>query len=131
MKVPEGWSRTDVASDHVRFSDKFNTVDLTWKPRATPPTEATVRTEIDSQVLPGFSINKVSTVQRPSGPVVVAAYGRTSDPNPVTGKRIVLDVEQYEFFHDGTGATVTLSGAKGSDNVDPWKTVTNSVGWNR
>lgn len=131
VKVPEGWSRTDVAADHVTFSDKYNTIGLTWKPQATPPSEASVQSALESQALPGFSLTKVSTVQRPAGPVVVATYGRTSDPNPVTGKRIVLDVEQYEFFHNGTGATLTLSGAKGSDNVDPWKTVTNSIGWTR
>jgi hypothetical protein len=131
VKVPEGWARTDVAVDHVSFSDKYNTIDLTWKPQTTPPTEASVQAAIEAQGLPGFSLTKVSTVQRAAGPVVVATYGRTSDPNPVTGKRIVLDVEQYGFWRNGTSAVLTLSGAKGSDNVDPWKIVTNSVGWTR
>jgi hypothetical protein len=31
------------------------------------------------------------------------------------------------FFHGGKNAVITLSGPKGADNVDPWKTVTDSV----
>lgn len=131
VKVPEGWSRTDIAADHVSFSDKYNTIDLRWQPRPAPPTEASLQSELEAQAPPGYTLTKVATVQRPAGPVVVATYGRTSDPNAVTGKRIVLDVEQYEFWHNGTSATVTLSGAKGSDNVDPWKTVTDSLTWTR
>lgn len=131
VKVPERWSRNDVAPDHVTFSDKYNTIDLTWKPQPSAPTEASVQAALEARKLPGFSLTKMATVERPAGKVVVATYARTSDPNAVTGKRIALDVEQYELLHNGTSATLTLSGAKGSDNVDPWKTVTNSFGWTR
>ena len=30
---------------------------------------------------------------------------------------------------DGMQVTLTLSGARGSDNVDPWKTITDSFAW--
>ena len=38
-------------------------------------------------------------------------------------------VERYEFWRGGTEAVVTLSGAAGSDNVDPWRLVTDSFTW--
>ncbi|MDQ1424655.1 MAG: hypothetical protein QOD72_2153, partial [Acidimicrobiaceae bacterium] len=32
-------------------------------------------------------------------------------------------------FHNGNEVIVTLSGAKGADNFDPWKMVTDSLTW--
>ena len=57
----------------------------------------------------------------------LATYEIGSAPNPVTGKKALLAVERYVFFHNGTAVVLTLSGAKGADNVDPWKTVTDSL----
>jgi hypothetical protein len=56
-------------------------------------------------------------------------YNATSATDAVTGKSVTLDVERYLFWHKGTLVTLTLSSAKGSDNVDPWKTVTDSLTW--
>jgi hypothetical protein len=39
------------------------------------------------------------------------------------------DVERYEFWHSGHTLTLTLSAPVGSDNVDPWRTVTDSLQW--
>jgi len=47
----------------------------------------------------------------------------------VTGKVVRDDVERYEFWRGGTEAVLTLSGAAGSDNVDPWRLVTDSFTW--
>jgi len=129
IDVPEGWSRTEVAADHVTFSDKYNTIDLAWVPQPTAPTEASIKAALEAAAIPDFALGKVSTVQRKSGPTAVATYGATSEPNSVTGKRILLDVEKYTFWHNGAATTVTLSGAMGSDNVDPWKIVTDSLSW--
>lgn len=129
VKVPEGWARTDVASDHVAFNDKYNTVDLTWKSERTAPTEASAKSAVEALKLPGFSLTKVSSVRRSAGAAILVTYRRTSDPNAVTGKRVLLEVEQYEFWKNGKSVTLTLSGAKGADNVDPWKTVTDGFKW--
>ena len=129
VKVPEGWARTDIASDHVSFSDKYNTVDVSWKPATTALTEAAATAAIEGAGFPGFTLSKVSTVTRSAGTATRVMYQRTSDPNAVTGKRVVLEVEQYEFWRGGTAATLTLSGAKGADNVDPWRIVTDGFAW--
>ncbi len=130
VKVPEGWARSDLASDHVAFSDKYNSIDLTWVTAPTAPTEAAASSALQALALPAYRFVAAVTVQRPAGPAVLITYQRTSEPNAVTGKRITLDVEQYQFSKNGTTATLTLSGATGSDNVDPWKTVTEGFGWN-
>ena len=131
VKVPEGWARSDIAAEHVSFSDKYNTVDITWKAASAAPTETSVQAAVTGAGLPGFTLTKVSTVQRTAGAAVLATYQRTSEPNAVTGKRVALEVEQYEFWKNGTSATLTLSGAKGADNVDPWKIVTDGFAWTR
>jgi hypothetical protein len=129
VKVPEGWSRSDIAPDHVVFTDKYNTVDLTWSPQSTAPTESSATAAVQAKSYPAYQLVKTSTVKRKAGDAVLVAYHRTSDPNPVTGKRVTLDVEQYEFWRGGTTAVLTLSGATGADNVDPWKIVTDGFGW--
>ena len=58
-------------------------------------------------------------------------YLADSAPDPVTGKTRTDAVERYVFFHNGATRSLTLSGPKGADNVDPWRIVTDSVRWTR
>lgn len=78
-----------------------------------------------------FTFGKVSTVNRKGGSAVLATYQLDSAPNAVTGKSVRVAVERYEFWKNSTSVVVTLIGAVGADNVDPWKVVTDSFGWTR
>ena len=101
-------------------------------PVAVAPTVASVQaTEVPilQRNVANFELVKVASVTRTAGPAILVTYRAGSAPNPVTGKRVAIDVERYEFWHNGTLVTLTLSGARGSDNVDPWKKVTNSFAW--
>jgi hypothetical protein len=49
----------------------------------------------------------------------------------VTGKFGVIAIERYDFSHRGRDVIVTLSAPNGSDNVDPWTKVTNSLRFTR
>ena len=49
----------------------------------------------------------------------------------MTGKVYKDTFERYEFYKNGTEAVVLLGGPAGADNVDPWRTVTNSFRWLR
>jgi hypothetical protein len=40
-------------------------------------------------------------------------------------------VERYAFWHAGQQVVLTLSGPRGADNVDPWRTITDSLRWQR
>jgi hypothetical protein len=130
LKVPEGWARTQQGAG-VTFTDKYNTIAITSGPAAAPPTPASVTATglVDVASDPTFKLVDVQPVTRPAGTGVVATYEIGSAPNPVTGKKALLAVERYVFGHDGTEIVLTLSGAKGADNVDPWKTVTESLTW--
>ena len=131
IKVPEGWARTDNGGT-VTFSDHYNSIHVETAPAPTALTAASATATALAQVRaagPGFKLGKVTTVNRHAGPAVLVTYQALSAPNPVTGKRVVLDVERYGLWHNGTRATITLSASKGSDNVDPWNTITDSFAW--
>jgi hypothetical protein len=47
----------------------------------------------------------------------------------VTGKSVTEAVQRYEFWRSGQEVVLTLSAPQGSDNVDPWRTITDSFRW--
>jgi hypothetical protein len=131
VSVPEGWAQTTDGVATV-FTDKLNAVRIEMRPAPVPLTPGTIRQQelpaVESSS-PGYRFGAISVVQRKSGPVFLVTYQATSPPNEVTGKSGVDAVERYEFWRDGHEAIVTLSGPLGADNVDPWRTITDSVQW--
>lgn len=131
LKVPEGWGRTD-ASDGVTFADKFNTIVVQLTPAPAAPTADTARTTEVARLTTSvrcFALTSVTNVSRPAGTVVLVKYQMDSAPDSVTGKSVRDEVERYEFWRAGTEAVITLAAPVGSDNVDPWKTITDSFTW--
>ncbi len=131
LKVPEGWARTE-AGGATAFTDKFNSIRVEAQPRPTAPTVASAQQDELPAIRAGvthFQAGKVSSVNRTAGPAVLITYGADAPANAVTSKVVALDVERYEFWRAGTEVVVTLSAPHGADNVDPWKTVTDSFGW--
>jgi hypothetical protein len=129
VKVPEGWSRTN-SGGAVVFSSKLNSIRLESMPASKAPTIASAKQTQVPQLahsVDGFSTPKVTTVSRTAGNAVLIAYFAWGKPDPVTGKKPPEAVERYIFFHKGKEVILTLSGEKNADNVDPWKTVTNSL----
>jgi hypothetical protein len=130
VDVPEGWARTE-QNGVVTFTDKYNSVTIQSEAAASAPTIDSVTTGglADVSADPTFVLTDVTTVTRKAGDGVLARFEIGSAPNAVTGKQALLAVERYVFFHNGTQVTLTLSGAKGADNVDPWKIVSDSLTW--
>jgi hypothetical protein len=130
VKVPEGWSRAQAGAATL-FSDKLNRIRIESHPAATAPTVASVTTQElpQLQATPGFTGGKVVTVTRKAGPGVLITYQATSAPDPVTGKTYMDAIERYEFWHGGSEVVVTLAGSAGSDNVDPWRIISDSLRW--
>jgi hypothetical protein len=60
---------------------------------------------------------------------VLINYRAQSPVNPVTGKVANEAVERYEYWHAGREVVLTLAAPVGSDNVDPWRKVTDSFAW--
>ncbi|MDQ2749558.1 MAG: hypothetical protein M3Y44_08530 [Actinomycetota bacterium] len=114
------------------FTDKYNSVRIEAGPAATQPTIGSARaSEVPAiqAAAHGYKTGDVKAVQRKAGQVVLITYRADSAPNPVTDKVAVEDVERYEFWRNGTEVVLTLSAPVGSDNVDPWRTVTDSFTW--
>jgi hypothetical protein len=131
VKVPEGWARRTNGGATV-FTDKLNSIRMQRVSRPNAPTVATVTAaEVPklAKSVKNYQAGKVSTVRRTSGGAVLVTYEADGPADPVTTKVLRLAVERYEFWRSGHSVILTLSGAKGADNVDPWKTVTDSFGW--
>ena len=130
VKVPEGWSRS-TNGDATTFTDKYNAIEITSRTGGAAPTVDSVKASglDDVSSDPTFSLGSVKEITRSGRPAVLATYEIGSAPNDVTGKSALLAVERYELEKKGTTVILTLSGAKGADNVDPWKIVSDSVVW--
>jgi hypothetical protein len=128
INVPEGWSRTE-HNGAVTFTDKYNSITITSSPAKTAPTVKSVMSSslLDVSQDPTYRVGKVTAVKTTGGNAIRATYEIGSAPNKVTGKKALLAVERYVYFRNATQVVVTLSGAKGADNVDPWKIVSDSV----
>jgi len=133
LKVPEGWARRDEGAG-VNFTDRLNTIRVEVVTASAPPTPASAQAgevpAIAAQA-PCFRPGAVETVSRTAGPAVRITYKADAAPDPVTGKVVHDDVERYEFWRTGSEAVITLSSPQGSDNVDPWRVVTDSFSWTR
>jgi hypothetical protein len=127
VSVPEGWARTDLANG-ASFTDKNNIISIESMALSTAPTVESVKANDVPNLskLKGFALGDVTLVKRTAGDAVLVVYFAESAPNAVTGKSITVAVERYAFWKNGVAVVVTLAGAKGADNVDPWRTVTDS-----
>jgi hypothetical protein len=130
VKIPEGWARTE-SGDTATFTDKLNTITIAAGTRATAPDEASGRADLDTMKgsVKGFAAGAASTVHRPAGDALLVTYRADAEPDPVTGKVVSDDVERYQFWHAGQLVTLTVAAPHGADNVDPWRTVTDSLRW--
>ena len=129
VSVPEGWARTDLPTG-ASLSEMGNSIRVEAQPAPEAPTVASVTaTELHALRAAGDAVSSARLVTRPAGDAVLVHYEMRGSKDPVTGKRVALDVERYQFWTNGTTVTLTLSGNKGADNVDPWRTVTDSFRW--
>ncbi len=131
VSIPEGWARSVVGAK-VTFTDKLNTITVEEIASATAPTATAVTSSVVPELrnqTPAFAPGAVSATTRTAGPAVLVTFTGDSAPDPVTN-RVVRDAfERYAFWHDGHEAILTLSGPTNADNVDPWRTVTDSLRW--
>jgi hypothetical protein len=131
VKVPEGWARSDQGTVTI-FSDKLNTIRIETVAAPAAPSAGSVEAQ-DVPALKAqsrcFEGGAVTTISRSAGAAVLVKYRADAPADPVTGKVVHDDVERYAFWNAGTEAVLTLSSPQGSDNVDPWRTVTDSFRW--
>jgi hypothetical protein len=131
LKVPEGWSRKTAPASST-FTSNLNSIKVAWTHAAAAPTVSSARATTIRALqagAPAFRLQSVRAVTLPGGPAVEITYQVNSAPNPVTGRQYRLVIERFELYSKGRGAVLSLSSAVGSDNVDPWRTVSTSFRW--
>lgn len=131
MKVPEGWARRDNPAGAL-FSDKYNTIQLTYSLRRAPLDRQELNTvEIPRLKASGkaLRVSRIQTERVPAGNTAAVYFASNSDPNPVTNKAIRLENVRYYFWHQGKLVTLTLSAPYGADNADQWRLMAHSFRW--
>ncbi len=131
LKVPEGWSRKQTANSFT-FTSNLNSISIGWQPMKAAPTVSTARSTTVPAIRHSalaFRPLSVRAVTLQGGPGVEIVYQVNSAPNAVTGRQYRLVIERFEFFKNGRAAVLSLSSAVGSDNVDPWRIVSESFRW--
>lgn len=99
IRYPEGWARKGSGAN-VTFREKANTIHLTVRKGA------------------------------PRGkPGTKTTYSRLTAPDPVTGKRLRLVVDRYEYGRGGKVAVLDLATPEGVDNVDAYRLISQSFKW--
>ena len=99
IRYPEGWARKGSGND-VTFEEKANVIHVFVR-KGTPH----------------------------SKPGVKVTYSRLSAPDPVTGKRLRLVIDRYEYGKQGKVAVLDLATPVGVDNVDAYRMISESFEW--
>jgi hypothetical protein len=126
MKYPEGWAQSG-SGERLTFRDKNNIVRIVIL-SAPPPTAVSIRSELAS--LKGVRVvSGPKAVQVHGLPAFKVVYTTASAPNPVTGKRVTLQVDRYYLSNAGKEAIVDLGTPKGVDNIDAYRLMIESFRW--
>jgi hypothetical protein len=129
MKYPEGWTQLGTGNS-VTFQDKNNLVHVAIS-RAAPPTAGSVTAQLQTlkRSRPTLTFRPPQMVSLGSARAFKVVYTTQSEPNAVTGRRVLLIVNRYELAHAGNVATVDLGTPKGVDNVDAYRMMIDSFRW--
>lgn len=126
---PEGWAQTGTGT-RVLFTDKLNGVAVDSLKASKAPTTSSAKAadvpRLQSSV-PAFELRDITAVTVPGGQGVRIVFRRNSDPDPVTGKIYRDEVEEYLVYHAGRLVRMDLYGPVGADNVDAYRTMSQSL----
>ena len=84
ISTPEGWARTTSGSS-VTFTDKLNTVVVSWEHASSVPTVASVKkTEVHAleSTERAFKLGSITTASLPAGPAIMIDTRRTASRTP-------------------------------------------------
>lgn len=126
---PEGWAQTGTGTQ-VRFTDKLNGVTVDSVKASAAPTVASARSSLVPRIqasVPAFQLRDVSAVTLPGGKGVHIVFRRNSEPDQVTGKVFRDEVEEYAVYSAGRLVRMDLFGPVGADNVDAYRTMSQSL----
>jgi hypothetical protein len=129
IKYPEGWAQSG-SGKSVTFYDKNNRVRTVVQPGGLP-TLAAVSADLQAlkTATPSLRFKPPQRIQIGARPAVKVVYTTQSAPNPVTNKRVQLNVDRYYLAQGGKRAIVDLGSPVGVDNVDGYRLMVQSLRW--
>lgn len=129
IRYPEGWARKGSTSE-VTFQEKANVIHLSVG-KGAPPSEASAVSGVESLHKTDSTVHGKAPEKLTIGgkPVVKITYSRLSAPDPVTGKRLPLVIDRYEYGNRGKVAVLDLATPVGVDNVDAYRMISESFEW--
>jgi hypothetical protein len=129
IKYPEGWTQRGNGND-VSFRDKGNSIHVTVA-SGPPPTPSSAKAELAKLKASDPSLQPGTAQELTIGgaPAIKVTYRKQSSPDPVTGKRLPLIIDRYEYAKGGKLATLDLATPKGVDNVDAYRLISESFLW--
>jgi hypothetical protein len=129
IRYPEGWARRGSDAD-VTFRDKANVIHVVVAKGPPPsPAEASAGVAKLKRSDPSVQGGPAQRLTIGGAPVIKLTYTRLSAPDPVTGKRLPLTVDRYEYAHGGKVAIVDLGTPEGVDNVDAYRMIGKTFRW--
>ncbi len=125
---PEGWLQL-VKGTAMTLIGKLDGAYADVGPRTAPPTPAQAQQDVSSlkTTQSAFELVSVTSANLPGGRGILIVYRRNSDPDPVTGRQYRDEVQRYEVVAGGREVVLELWGPVGSDNVDAFRTVSQSL----
>lgn len=129
IRYPEGWARKGSGTD-VTFREKANVIHIVVR-NGPPPTEPSAVKGVEQlkKSDPTVKVMSPQKVTLNGEPAVKIEYSRLSPPDPVTGKRLRLVVDRYEYGKGGKVAVLDLETPVGVDNVDAYRLISESFTW--
>ncbi len=129
LKYPEGWTRK-VSGTSTTFTDKGNSITATVN-SGPAPTTASVSSQLAvlKKSNPTLKAGKPQQVKINGAPVIKVTYTAQGAKDPVTGKRLLIITDRYEYSKAGKVAVLDLATPKGVDNVDAYRLISQSFKW--
>ena len=129
FKHPEGWAQVTHGTS-VLFTDSYNGVALD----VASATKSLTSTLVSHVIIPklrstqtAFHLLGLSPTKLPAGPGFLIIYQRNSPSNAVTNKSVRQEVHLYVIYAHGRVMSMSLFGAVGADNVDPYAKMSQSL----
>lgn len=126
---PEGWAVAE-QGPQVTITEKLNGIQADTADFPSVLTVAGVQQQEVPRLQrnqPAFELKLVEAITLPAGPAVRVVYRRNSAPDPVTGRQFRDEVESYLVSAGGRHVRLDLFGAVGSDNVDAYRRISQSL----
>jgi hypothetical protein len=129
IRYPEGWARQGSGND-VTFQEKANAIHVAVRKGSAPSEVSAVHgVKALHKGDPTVRSQPPERLTLGGAPAVKIVYSQQSAPDPVTGKRLRLVVDRYEYGHNGEVAVLDLATPVGVDNVDAYRMISESFEW--